>query len=315
MPDGLIGVAISSARASDALEKISHAESLGISAAWLTSSGGGGEAVAILAAAAVDTETIMLGTSIVQTWSRHPVTLAQQAQVVADLAPGRFRLGIGPSHKASIESVYGADFQAPLGHLSEYVDILKPLIQQAGIEFDGRWYSANANISGPLNVPVLTSALRPGAFELAGSKADGVISWVCPYFYLRDTAMPALKEGARKAGRDTPPMVVHTPLCVTEEIEAAREGVRSRLGYFPSSPFYANMFVEAGFAPAPDAGWTDEMLDAVLISGDEDTVAARIQEIFDWGGVEILAAVVPAGDEGAASERRSLELLGKLSTS
>ena len=74
------------------------------------------------------------------------------------------------------------------------------------------------------------------------------------------------------------------------------------------------MFLESGFAPSPDNGWTDEMLDAVLISGDEDTVAARIQEIFDWGGAEILASVVPAGDEGSASERRSLELLGKLST-
>ncbi|MDP6455336.1 MAG: LLM class flavin-dependent oxidoreductase [SAR202 cluster bacterium] len=315
MPDGLIGVAISAARASEGLEKISQAEKLGISAAWLTSGGGGGEAVAMLAAAAVDTDTIMLGTSIVQTWSRHPVALAQQAQVVAELAPGRFRLGIGPSHKAPMESVFGADFRAPLGHLSEYIDIVKPLIQQAGIEYEGRWYSANANIGGPLNVPVMTSALRPGAFELAGSKADGVISWVCPYFYLRDTAMPALKEGARKAGRDTPPMVVHAPLCVTEDIEAAREGVRRRLGYFPASPFYANMFVEAGFAPSPDKGWTDEMLDAVLISGDEDTVAARIQDIFDWGGAEILASIVPAGDEGAASERRSLELLGKLASS
>ena len=180
MPDGMIGVAISAARASEALEKISQAEDLGISAAWLTSTGGGGEAVAILAAAAVDTDSIMLGTSIVQTWSRHPVTLVQQVQVVADLAPGRFRLGIGPSHKGPMETTFGVDFRAPLGHLSDYVDIVKPLLQQAGIEYEGRWYSANAKIGGPLNVPVLTSALRPGAFELAGSKADGVISWVCP---------------------------------------------------------------------------------------------------------------------------------------
>lgn len=315
MSDGLIGIAISAASASDALTQISRAEDLGISAAWLTSSGGGGEAVAVLAAAAVDTESIMLGTSIVQTWSRHPVTLAQQVQVVADLAPGRFRLGIGPSHKGPMESTFGADFRAPLGHLREYIDVVKPLIQQAGVEFDGRWYSANAKIGGPLNVPVLTSALRPGAFELAGSKADGVISWVCPYFYLRDTALPALQEGARKAGRETPPMVVHAPLCVTEDIEAAREGVRRQLGYFPASPFYANMFIEAGFAPSPDASWTDEMLDAVLISGDEETVTARIQEIFDWGGAEILASVVSSGDEAEASVTRSLELLGKLASS
>lgn len=311
----MIGVSITAATATDALNQISQAEDMGISAAWLTSSGGGGEAVAVLAAAAVETDTILLGTSIVQTWSRHPVTLAQQAQVVADLAPGRFRLGVGPSHKAPMESTFGAAFRSPLGHLGEYIDILKPLVQTAGIEYEGRWYSANANIGGPLDVPVMTSALRPGAFELAGAKADGAISWVCPHFYLRDTALPALQKGARLAGRETPPMVVHAPVCVDEDVEAAREGVRRRLGYFPASPFYANMFAEAGFAGSMDSGWTDDMLDAVLISGDEDTVAARIQEIIDWGAAEILASVVPAGDRGEESERRTLELLGSLADS
>ena len=64
MPDGLIGVAISAASASEALEKISFAEGLGISAAWLTSGGGGGEAVAVPTAAADVTDTLELALQV-----------------------------------------------------------------------------------------------------------------------------------------------------------------------------------------------------------------------------------------------------------
>jgi F420-dependent oxidoreductase-like protein len=309
-----IGVAVSAQRSSGALEQIRRLERLGISAAWLTSGGGGGDSMGVLAAAAVETESILLGTSIVQTWSRHPASLVQGVQVIADLAPGRFRLGVGPSHRETMERTYGADFRAPLGHLKDYLRVARTLLQQGAVEYEGRWYSANTSIPAPLDVPVMASALRPGAFELCGAEADGAISWVCPHFYLRDTALPALERGARSAGRPTPPMVVHAAVCVSEDLEAARAGVKQRLGYFPSSPFYAGMFAEAGFHGAPDSGWTDDMLDAVLISGDEDTVADGVRAIFDWGASELLASVVPAGDDSEASEERTLKLLASLAT-
>ena len=127
--------------------------------------------------------------------------------------------------------------------------------------------------------------------------------------------MIALREGARAAGRPTPPMIVHAPVCVTEDTDAARNGVRQKLGYFPGSPFYAGMFAEAGFQGSTQTGWTDEMLDAVLISGDEDTVSEAIQAIFDWGASELLASVVPGGDDLDASQERTLSLLASLSDS
>jgi alkanesulfonate monooxygenase SsuD/methylene tetrahydromethanopterin reductase-like flavin-dependent oxidoreductase (luciferase family) len=107
-------------------------------------------------------------------------------------------------------------------------------------------------------------------------------------------------------------MVVHAAVCVSEDLEGAREGVRRQLGYHPTSPFYASMFAEAGFHGSPDSGWTDEMLDSVLISGDEDTVAEGVRAIFDWGASELLVSVVPAGDDQGVSEERTLRLLGSL---
>ena len=314
MGGNTIGVSVLARRPSEAVEKIQRLERLGVTAAWFTSGGGGGDAIPLLAAAAAETESILLGSSIVQIWSRHPVALVQQVQVIADLAPGRFRLGIGTGHREPMTRTYGADFRAPLGHLKEYLHVASTLLKQGAVEFEGRWYSANASIPSPLDVPVMASALRPGAFEMCGTETDGAISWVCPHFYLRETAMPALERGARSAGRPTPPMVVHAAVCVSEDLEGAREGVRRQLGYHPTSPFYASMFAEAGFHGSPDSGWTDEMMDSVLISGDEDTVAEGVRAVFDWGASELLASVVPAGDDQGVSEERTLRLLGSLAT-
>ena len=44
------------------------------------------------AVAAAKTSTINLGTSIVPTYPRHPLVVAQQALAIHDLAPGRLRL-------------------------------------------------------------------------------------------------------------------------------------------------------------------------------------------------------------------------------
>ncbi len=309
-----IGVSITAANAQEAVDRIAHLEELGVGAAWLTSSGGGGEAMAVLAAAAAMTDTIMLGTSIVQTWSRHPVTLAQQVQVIDSLAPGRFRLGVGPSHRATMTSSFGVDFRAPIGHLREYLQILRALLHTGAVEFEGKWYSASASIPAPVEAPIMASALRPGAFETCGELADGAISWVCPHFYLRDQAIPALQRGAESAGRSTPPLIAHAPVCVTEDIDAARDGVRAKLGYFPSSPFYANMFAESGFTGSPESGWTNQMLDEVLIAGDEEAVASRIRTVFDWGASELLATPIPAGDDPDATEERTLQLLATMQT-
>lgn len=310
--ENIVGVSVTAASAREGVDYIARLDAMGVSAAWLTSGGGGGEAMSVLAAAAAVTERIALGTSIVQTWSRHPVTLAQQAHAIDSIAPGRFRLGVGPSHRATMISTYGADFRAPIGHLREYLRILRPLLQSGAVEFQGRWYSASASLSAPADIPVMASALRTGAFEACGELADGAISWVCPHFYLREQALPALRRGAEGAGRAAPPLIAHAPVCVTEDIGAARDGVRARLGYFPANPFYANMFAQAGYADTPQSGWTDAMLDEVLIAGDEDAVASRIRTLFEWGATEILATPIPAGDDPQATEDRTLRLLAEL---
>ena len=213
-----------------------------------------------------------------------------------------------------MERTFGAEFRSPLGHLTEYLRVLKGLLQQGSIDLDGEYYTAHAQVSQPVDVAVMASALRPRSFELCGAEADGAISWVCPHAYVRDSALPALKRGAASAGRETPPLIVHADRCVDEDLNAVREGVRQRLGRSPRTPFYARMFATAGFPGSMESGWTDDMLDTVVISGDEAIVAARLNDIFDWGASEVLATVVPLEGKREATER-TLRLFAQLAGS
>src|SRR5262245_37081482 len=222
----LIGVVVSAADSPGILAGIEHAEQLGIPAAWLTTGGVGLDALTLYAAAAVRTSRIRLGTSIIPTFPRHPLVVAQQVQVLAQLAPNRFRLGLGPSHRPNVERMYGFDFRAPLGHLREYLQILKALLHSGSVDFDGRYYHAHGQIRSPVEVPVMASALQRGSFELCGAEADGAISWVCPPGYLRDVALPAMRAGAETAGRPVPPLMAHAPICVHDKPDEVREVAR-----------------------------------------------------------------------------------------
>jgi F420-dependent oxidoreductase-like protein len=309
----MIGVAIRGNKVSEALAMIEQAEQLGIHAAWMTTGGARLDSITVFAAAAVRTQRIKLGTSIVPTFPRHPLVMVQQAQVVAQLAPGRFRLGVGPSHRPTIEAM-GIQFTSPLSHLREYLRVLKPLLQQGRVDFDGDYYKAHESIPEPLDLPVMASALQRGSFELCGEEADGAISWICPGVYLRDVALPAMRLGAERAGRLVPPLIAHAPVCVHDNATEVRAAVREQIQN-PRLPFYRQMLMAAGFPEAEDGTWSDAMIEAVVLAGDEARVAERLHTLLTYGAAEVLASPVLAGRDRTASLERTLRLLGRVAQS
>lgn len=311
MSEKIVGIAIPAPDAQSVIASVVEAESAGVKAAWLTSGGDAGDALTALAVAAAQTERIKLGTSIMQTWSRHPITAARQAQTIDSVAPGRLRLGVGPGHLQAMQETFGAGFEAPLSHLTEYVRVLKGLLEDGEIDFQGEQIVAKASLSAPTGVAVMASALRPRSFEMCGAEGIGAISWVCPHPYVRDTALPAMRAATAKTGGDAPPLVVHAAVCVTDDVAGARQAVKDQLGYFPYIPFYARMFAASGFPGSEESGWTDAMVDSVLLAGDEETVALKIREMFDWGADEVLASIVTVGDAGE-SRMRTMRLLAEM---
>jgi F420-dependent oxidoreductase-like protein len=311
-----LGVVVSASDSAAVLTSIADLEQRGIPAAWLTSAGAGGaDPLGVFVGAALRTQHMLLGTAITQTFPRHPIAVVQQVLVLAQLAPGRFRLGLGTSGRGGMEQTYGVNFRAPLGHLREYLRIVKALLHTGSVDVAGRYYQARTRIAAPVDVPVMAAALGPKAYELCGAEADGAISWVCPGSYLRDVALPALHRGAASAGRPAPPLIAHAPVCVHDRAEEVRAAVRQQFGGFARAPFYQNMFHAAGFPEVSQGTWSDAMIDAVALWGDESRVAEAIGGLFALGATEILVSPVPAGDDRAASLERTLRLLAQVAQS
>ena len=311
-----IGVVVSAADSNAALASVEDLERRGVSAAWMTSgSAGGGEALSVFAAAGTRTQDIMMGTAITQTFPRHPVATAQQTLTLAQFAPGRFRLGLGTSGQSGMEQTIGANFRAPVGPPAR----VHPHLQSA----------APGGFGGPLR-PLLPGpqqhsgpggragdGCRPGRPGLRNLRrgADGAISWVCPRSYLQDVALPAMQRGAERAGRATPPLVAHVPVCVHDDPDEARQAVARQFRGFARVPFYVNMFIAAGFPEVSEGSWSDGMVDAVAVVGDESQVAAGLRDMLAMGATELMASPVAAGDDSAASLERTLGALAQVSQS
>ncbi|MDF3041571.1 MAG: class flavin-dependent oxidoreductase, partial [Thermomicrobiales bacterium] len=237
---------------------------------------------------------------VTPTYPRHPITLAAQAIAINDLAPGRLRLGVGPSHKPTIEGVYGLPMGKPLAHLREYVTILRTLLWEGTVDFSGDYFTVKttlpAGVMAP-KIPVPISALRPNAFRLAGEVSDGAISWMAPIDYLAQTSLPELQAGAEVAGRGRPPLIAHVPVAVSADRAAVRAAFRAQFPIYPKLLFYAAMFAEAGYPVTAAGEWTDDLIEALVVSGTSEEVHARLEAMPARGIDELMVSHVVVADE------------------
>jgi hypothetical protein len=71
------------------------------------------------------------------------------------------------------------------------------------------------------------------------------------------------------------------------------------------------MFTAAGFSEVSEGTWSDRMVDAVAVWGDETQVSEGLRGLLSLGATEILASPVPAGGDQAESLERTLRLLAQ----
>lgn len=305
-----MGFNVRRGRATRAAELIVAAEQAGVDTAWMTMGAFGSDTLTLYAATAVQTERIRLGASIIPAFTRHPFAMAAQALVLDDIAPGRLRLGIGTSHGPMMAGNYGLDFDRPLSRLREYLQVLRPLLHEGEVEFTGDFYQVKGRIPGTPKTPVLISALGERSFETAGELTDGALSWLTPFDYLRQTARPALDRGAQRAGRDdVPPLIAHVSVALAPDAGSAREGARREFAMYARMPFYQQMFAKAGYPLGSDGEYSDDLLDQLLVAGDEDTVGERLTALLDGDFDEIIVMPVPVSDR-EEEEQRILKLIG-----
>jgi F420-dependent oxidoreductase-like protein len=297
--------------AAAAVKTIVAAEAAGVRHIWTNQAPWSPDVLTTFAAAAAKTSTIRLGTSIVPTYPRHPLILAQQALALYDIAPGRLRLGIGPSHRSIIEDTYGLQQRTPLAHLREYVEVLRAALWEGKVDHHGHYYNVVVTLPRTSQIPVLISTLGKKAFQLAGQIADGALSWVCPVPYLLRTGAPALRTSAAAVGRSAPPLVAHVSVALNEDRHSVMVAGHRLLDMTAKLPFYADMFSDTGFPLTSDQTVPDALVDSLVISGNEATVAARFTELLAAGLDELNVTLLPITD-ASDEQSRLMHLIGRL---
>ncbi len=184
------------------VDLLREAERLGYRDAW-SYEADGIDAFTPLAVAAQATG-LRLGTAIVNVFTRGPATLAQSAAGIAELAPGRFVLGVGAGSNVIVEAWNGGAFRKPATRVREMVRCLRQALAGERVVFRGETLAVDGfRLSSPpvTPPPIYVAALRAGMLALAGEIADGVIlNWLAPEDVPRCVAI--VREAAERAGRD-----------------------------------------------------------------------------------------------------------------
>lgn len=308
-----IGLIVNGTNAAAAIKTIAAAETAGVQQIWMTNTPWFPDVLTTLAAAAIKTSIVRLGTAIIPTYPRHPVVLAQEVLALHDIAPGRLRLGIGPSHRAIVEDIYGLPQTTPLVHLREYVKVLHSILWDGKVDHHGEFFNIVIEFPRTAQIPVLISTLGKKAFQLAGEIADGALSWMCPVPYLLRTGIPLLHKAATANGRSNPPpLVAHVAVALSQDHDSVTVAGHKMFDMYAKLPFYVKMFADAGFPITSDKKVTDDLVNNMIISGNEDTVATSLTTLLlDAGLDELMVSLVPVVDE-KYEQTQLMRLIGQL---
>ena len=277
---------------SEALDAMEAVAAAGLDTVWVPQNYGI-ESLTLIAAAGSRVPDIELGTAVVPTFSRHPLTLASQALTAQAACGGRLTLGIGPSHQRATEGFMGIPYHRPARHTREYLTVLQAFLDTGGVEFSGELITANT-LNGPhpvadaAPIPVLVSALAPAMLRLTGELADGTITWMATAGVLGDRIVPSINAAAGAAGRPDPRVIAGLPVCITSDPGGARQRAADLFGIYSTRPAYRRLLDEAGVKGPED----------VALVGDEEEVARSLAALADAGVTDLMAA--PFGTETLA---------------
>jgi F420-dependent oxidoreductase-like protein len=281
-----------------------QAEADGFSSLWYASAVFGDPLVA-MALAGRATSTIELGTSVLQTYTCHPVLQANRAAATA-AAMGRpgLTLGLGPSHAPAIEDVYGLSYEGVGGHTEEYLRVVGALLRGEAVQHDGEHFRVHVPMVAPLPQPVsvMVSALAPRMLRVAGELTDGTILWMANARSIEAHVAPRIARAAADAGRPAPRIVAGLPVAVHDDVAEARETAARDFANYGVLPNYRRILDIGGAAGPGDAA----------IVGDEASVTAQIEALFEAGATDLWAAPFGVGDDRSASRARTRALLTQL---
>jgi alkanesulfonate monooxygenase SsuD/methylene tetrahydromethanopterin reductase-like flavin-dependent oxidoreductase (luciferase family) len=138
--------------------------------------------------------------------------------------------------------------------------------------------------------------------RVAGTKADGTITYWANERAIADHVVPTIAGAAATSGRPAPRVVAGIPVAVVSDVEAAKNRAATLFAGYNGIPAYQRIRGEGGGDELPD----------IAIIGDEKTVQARLRAYADAGATDLAAAVLGLDPDREASMQRTMNFLAEL---
>ena len=304
-----------------------HVEAAGFRSLW-TNEASGRDALLLCQAWAAATTDLELGVGVVPLWTRSPAQLAMASATLQEASGGRFLLGIGVSHPATMGPWHGADVVKPLTAARELLAILDGLEAGETSDVDGQVLRSERFRLKITPTPPPTrrylAAMGPRMLDLGGSKAFGVLlNWAGPGEVER--AAGRVRAAAEVAGRNPTDVEVATyvRVAVGADRDAARAALAGQIGAYGALPAYGAHFERQGLGAALERAKAahkagadafglaealgDEALDELGWAGTpEDDPSAAIERYRAAGLDHLIARVVVVGDDPVESIRAAV---------
>lgn len=253
-------------------EFVAEVDALGYGALWFPETAGGKEAFSLATLLLASSRRVVVATGIANLWARDAMAMANGARALGEAFPGRFLLGVGVSHRPSVE-LRGHRYDHPLREMRGYLDAM-----------DAARYVGPATAEP---APRVLAALGPRMLRLAAERSAGAHPYFVP---VEHTAL------ARESLGPGPLLAVEQAVMLENDPAVARRIAReAHTSRYLRLENYANNLRRLGWRDEDlRDGGSDRLVDAIVASGDVAAVRDRVREQLDRGADHVCVQVLRA---------------------
>lgn len=308
------------------------AEQKKLDSVWATDYAFYREPFSPLAAFALVTEKVRLGTGVVNPYTRHPVILAQTIAGIDELSKGRAILGLSSGVKGWVEDQMGVKQTTPLQAIRETVEIIRELLKGRRVTHNGKVFRVrNVQLTfrpTRAEIPIYLGAVGAKMLQLAGDIGDGVFfSSGTPVEFIK-YAKQEIEIGAKREGKNLSRFDVTClkAFSVSDDPEISLEIMRPYVAWHLSIR-ETDMFSTLGKVRAEEKRsirerWlkgdhkgaielvTDSMVNKFTIAGSPEDCVKGIERFFD-AGVDTMV-LMPSGPDLNKAVRAAIDVAGKV---
>jgi probable F420-dependent oxidoreductase len=251
-------------------EAVAEMEALGYPVVWIPEGLGSKDALSHAGLLLSGGKNIIVATGIASIWARDPVAMATGARLLEEGFPNRFLLGIGVSHRTSVDRRGAFHYESPYTRMQRYLEAMEA----------ARYPVRDA----PAPPPVVLAALGPKMLRLAAERAAGAH----PYFVPVEHTVRA-----RETLGDSPILAPEQAVVLERDPEKARTIARGHMQHYLKLENYANNLRRLGFSQADlGEGGSDRLVDAIVGWGGVEAIQTRVRQHLDAGADHVSVQVL-----------------------